>query len=157
MGNKKPPAGHSGGRFCNSSVLAADNVQHLADILHGLGQVLHDLHSIITSKVRVCCFYDYRLPMQADISPMFCMVLMMFFIVILISSKSCVWIVFRSDADLVQHLAVVGHVLNQILDNNVLHSINTSKIEWEKFLFFAGSDVPLNQAWGYYSTVFSAA
>ena len=37
--------------------------------------------------------------------------------------------IFRSDADLVQHLAVASHILNQILDNNVLHSINTFKIE----------------------------
>ena len=36
----------------------------------------------------VCCFLTYRLPMQAAISPMFCMVFMMFFfIVILVTSK----------------------------------------------------------------------
>jgi hypothetical protein len=29
---------------------AADDIQHLADGLHGLGQILHDLHSEITSK-----------------------------------------------------------------------------------------------------------
>ena len=41
----------------------------------------------------------------------------------------------RSAADLIQHLAIVSHVLDQILDNNVLHSINTSISEHEKFEF----------------------
>ena len=38
-------------------------------------------------------------------------------------------------ADAAEHLAVAGHVLNQILDNSVLHNHNTSKIESEKFGF----------------------
>ena len=38
-----------------------------------------------------------------------------------------------SAADAAEHLAVAGHVLNQILDNHVLHNSNTSKIEWEMF------------------------
>ena len=33
--------------------LAADGVQHFAVGLHSLGQVLHDLHNIVTSKVWV--------------------------------------------------------------------------------------------------------
>ena len=38
-------------------------------------------------------------------------------------------------AHAVQHLAVLGHGLNQILSKSVLHNINTSKIESEKFEF----------------------
>ena len=38
-------------------------------------------------------------------------------------------------AHAVQHLAVVFHGLNQILSKNVLHNINTSKIECVKFVF----------------------
>ena len=34
--------------------LAAGNIQHFADRLHGLGQILHDLHILITSKLSVC-------------------------------------------------------------------------------------------------------
>ena len=36
-------------------------------------------------------------------------------------------------ADLIQHLAVLGHALDQILGKSVLHNINTSKIECVKF------------------------
>ena len=36
-------------------------------------------------------------------------------------------------AHAVQHLAVLGHGLNQILSKSVLHNINTSKIECVKF------------------------
>ena len=32
-----------------------------------------------------------------------------------------------------EHLAVLGHGLNQILSKSVLHNINTSKIECVKF------------------------
>ena len=41
-----------------------------------------------------------------------------------------------SAADAGQQLAVASHVLNQILDHNVLHNKNTSKIECEKFRFY---------------------
>jgi len=34
---------------------AADGIAHFADMLHGLGQILHDLHSLITSKSGVVC------------------------------------------------------------------------------------------------------
>ena len=44
-------------------------------------------------------------------------------------------IVFRSAADAVQHLAVSGHGLDQILSKSVLHNKNTPKIECEKFQF----------------------
>ena len=54
-------------------------------------------------------------------------------------------------ADLVQHLAVLGHGLNQILGNNVLHNKIPPKLSVKCSVFLAGSDVPLNQAWGYYS------
>ena len=37
--------------------------------------------------------------------------------------------------DAVQHLAICGHGLNQILNDNILHNKNTSKIECEKFCF----------------------
>ena len=36
-------------------------------------------------------------------------------------------------AHAVQHFAVLGHGLNQILSKSVLHNINTSKIECVKF------------------------
>ena len=85
----------------------------------------------------VCCFRNYRLPTQAAISPIFCMVFrMFFFIVIMVISKVRVKNIFWLAADTGQHLAVVSHVLNQILDNNILHNKNTSKIEYEKFWFF---------------------
>ena len=38
-------------------------------------------------------------------------------------------------AHAVQQFAVLGHGLNQILSKSVLHNINTSKIESEKFVF----------------------
>jgi len=31
-------------------------LHHFADILHGLGQVLHDLHILNTSELSVCLF-----------------------------------------------------------------------------------------------------
>ena len=37
-------------------------------------------------------------------------------------------------AQAAEHLAVVLHGLNQILSKSVLHNINTSKIESEKFV-----------------------
>ena len=56
-------------------------------------------------------------------------------------------------AHAVQILAVCRHGLDQILSKSVLHNKNTSKIKGEKFkILTAGSDAPLNQAWGYYST-----
>ena len=54
----------------------------------------------------------------------------------MVTSKVWVRNVFRLAADAGQHLAVVSHVLNQILDHNVLHNKNTSKIECEKFCFY---------------------
>ena len=36
--------------------LAADAGGHLADVLHGLGQILHDLHISNTSKIRCGLF-----------------------------------------------------------------------------------------------------
>jgi hypothetical protein len=67
--------------------LAANDSQHFAVGLHGLGQILHDLHIQIPPDMSVWCV-NYRVPMQAAISPMDCMVFMMFFfIVILVTSK----------------------------------------------------------------------
>ena len=67
---------------------AADGAQHFADGLHGLGQILHDLHIQIPPDVGVLFIENYRLPMQAASSPMDCMVFMIFFfIVILVTSK----------------------------------------------------------------------
>jgi hypothetical protein len=62
---------------------AADDVQHFADGLHGLDQVLHDLHIQIPPDVGVLFIVNYRLPMQAAISPMDCMVFMMFFFIVI--------------------------------------------------------------------------
>ena len=42
----------------------------------------------------------------------------------------------KSAANAVQHLAVSGHGLNQILSKSVLHNKNTSIIECEKFCFY---------------------
>ena len=115
---------------------AADVGVHFTDGLHGLGQILHDLHIQIPPDMSVWCV-NYRVPMQAAISPIFCMVFrMFFFIVIMVTSKVWVRNVFWLAADTGQHLAVVSHVLNQILDHNVLHNKNTSKIECEKFCFY---------------------
>jgi hypothetical protein len=67
--------------------LAANDSQHFAVGLHGLGQILQDLHIQIPPDMSVWCV-NYRVPMQAAISPIFCMVFMMFFfIVILVTSK----------------------------------------------------------------------
>lgn len=41
---------------------------------------------------------------------------------------------FKLAAHAVQILAVFSHGLNQILNKSVLHNINTSKIESEKFV-----------------------
>ena len=43
---------------------------------------------------------------------------------------------FQLAAHAAQHLAVLGHGLNQILSKSVLHNINTSKIESEKFVIY---------------------
>ena len=78
---------------------------------------------------------SYRVPMQAAISPMFCIAFMMFFFIVIkyyllkVGEKSVCFLA----ADVLQHLAVVSHGLNQILNNSVLHNKNTSKIECEKF------------------------
>jgi len=39
--DKKAPAGSAGASFLSS---AADDIQHFTVGLHGLGQILHDLH-----------------------------------------------------------------------------------------------------------------
>ena len=41
----------AGACICN---LAADDIQHFAVGLHGLGQILHDLHILNTSELSVC-------------------------------------------------------------------------------------------------------
>ena len=61
---------------------AADGVQHFAVGLHGLGQILHDLHIQIPPDMSVWCV-NYRVPMQAAISPMDCMVFRMFFFIVI--------------------------------------------------------------------------
>jgi len=47
---EKTPADRREFRFCT---LAADDIQHFTDILHGLGQGLHDLHILNASKLSV--------------------------------------------------------------------------------------------------------
>ena len=66
---------------------------------------------------------------------MFCIAFTMFFFMVIFVTSKFVWDRFSSAADAIHQLAVAGHVLNQILNNNVLHTINTSKIECEKFSF----------------------
>jgi hypothetical protein len=62
--------------------LAANDSQHFAVGLHGLGQILQDLHIQIPPDMSVWCV-NYRVPMQAAISPMFCMVFIMFFFIVI--------------------------------------------------------------------------
>ena len=80
------------------------------------------------------CVDSYREPMQADISPIFCIAFTMFFfidIILLPPKIECVMLLLAAHA--VQHFAVLGHGLNQILSKSVLHNINTSKIAWVMF------------------------
>ena len=63
--------------------LGTNDVQHFADGLHGLGQILHDLHIQIPPDVGVLFIENYRLPMQAASSPMDCMVFMIFFFIVI--------------------------------------------------------------------------
>ena len=63
--------------------LAADVLEHFTVGLHGLNQILYDLHNIVTSKLGSLFFINYRVPMQAAISPMDCMVFRMFFFIVI--------------------------------------------------------------------------
>ena len=84
---QKPPA-LTDGRFVFPMQLAADVLEHFTVGLHGLNQILHDLHNIVTSKLGSLFFINYRLPMQAAISPIDCMVfIMLFLMVIFYTSK----------------------------------------------------------------------
>jgi len=47
-----------------------------------------------------------------------------------------------------EHLAVLGHGLNQILSKSVLHNMFTSKIESEKFVFCGLGAVALHPSVG---------
>jgi hypothetical protein len=68
--------------FSSMNLLTADNSQHFADILHGLGQVLHHLHIPYPPEIKVW-FVSYRVPMQAFISPIDCMALIIFFFIVI--------------------------------------------------------------------------
>ena len=83
----KCPPENSGGRFL--WILAADDGQHFAVGLHSLGQVLHHLHIVVPPKGKCDGLFSYRVPMQAAISPMFCIALIMFFFINNTSKIEC--------------------------------------------------------------------
>ena len=73
-------------------------------------------------------------PIRLSISPYADMDLTRFFstifFIIALPPKVSVKDSCRSAADAVEHLAVIGHGLNQVLQHNVLHNSITSKSEW---------------------------